>query len=328
MSPEGKTPKPVRRKAAGIGDNSSDDGYLDGQLLIAMPVMGDPRFERSVIYHVRAFLRRRDGHHRQPSGRQHRFSRPAGAARHHQEGRPDQAAGKRRDHEGAEGRPGRYRPRLRAAFQRFLHQGCDAATSTTDICLTATVDILKAIAQGRRAEARHPGARLCRLGAGAAGNRDPAQWLAALRRRSGPDLRRRCRGKIPARAAQDRHRSWHAVERSGARVARPDRHAPGQAGRPIVQPDDELGGRVELNTAVSDYGPLRSLAGTTACFYSAACCATVGCGAGDRGAAHVAGLRLVVAAHAVHGLAVVPHHEVMQRPFVDVDEFAAAWRAR
>ena len=44
-------------------------------------------------------------------------------------------------------------------------------------------------------------------------------------------------------------------------------------------------------------------------------------GAGHRGAAHVARLRLVVAAHPVHGLAVVPHHEVMQRPFVDVDEF-------
>src|SRR5882762_2632211 len=50
MSPEGKTPKRVRRKPAGVGDNSSDAGYLDGQLLIAMPVMGDPRFERSVIY--------------------------------------------------------------------------------------------------------------------------------------------------------------------------------------------------------------------------------------------------------------------------------------
>ena len=50
MSPEGKTPKTARRKAAGVGDNSSGDGYLDGQLLIAMPVMGDPRFERSVIY--------------------------------------------------------------------------------------------------------------------------------------------------------------------------------------------------------------------------------------------------------------------------------------
>src|ERR1041384_1336110 len=50
MSPEGKSPRPVRRKAAGLGDNSSGDGYLDGRLLIAMPVMGDPRFERSVIY--------------------------------------------------------------------------------------------------------------------------------------------------------------------------------------------------------------------------------------------------------------------------------------
>jgi putative transcriptional regulator len=27
-----------------------DEGYLDGQLLIAMPAMGDPRFSRSVIY--------------------------------------------------------------------------------------------------------------------------------------------------------------------------------------------------------------------------------------------------------------------------------------
>src|SRR5881394_732676 len=50
MDPEGKTPRTVRREAAGIGDNSSARGYLDGRLLIAMPVMGDPRFERSVIY--------------------------------------------------------------------------------------------------------------------------------------------------------------------------------------------------------------------------------------------------------------------------------------
>jgi putative transcriptional regulator len=60
MDPEGKKPRTVRRKAAGFADDSagsgsassgsSSHGYLDGQLLIAMPVMGDPRFERSVIY--------------------------------------------------------------------------------------------------------------------------------------------------------------------------------------------------------------------------------------------------------------------------------------
>jgi len=50
MDPEGKGTGKVRRKAAGVGDNSAARGYLDGRLLIAMPVMGDPRFERSVIY--------------------------------------------------------------------------------------------------------------------------------------------------------------------------------------------------------------------------------------------------------------------------------------
>ena len=35
--------------AASLSSHNSA-GYLDGRLLIAMPVMGDPRFERSVIY--------------------------------------------------------------------------------------------------------------------------------------------------------------------------------------------------------------------------------------------------------------------------------------
>lgn len=50
MDPEGKGPGDIRRESAGVGDNAARHGYLDGQLLIAMPVMGDPRFERSVIY--------------------------------------------------------------------------------------------------------------------------------------------------------------------------------------------------------------------------------------------------------------------------------------
>jgi putative transcriptional regulator len=39
----------MARKKPGIGHLSSD-GYLDGQLLIAMPSMTDPRFHRAVIY--------------------------------------------------------------------------------------------------------------------------------------------------------------------------------------------------------------------------------------------------------------------------------------
>jgi len=45
-----KKTRSVLRKAAGAGGHSEQGGYLDGQILIAMPVMGDPRFERSVIY--------------------------------------------------------------------------------------------------------------------------------------------------------------------------------------------------------------------------------------------------------------------------------------
>ncbi|CCE03432.1 YqgE/AlgH family protein [Bradyrhizobium sp. STM 3809] len=50
MNPEAKRLGDIRRKVTGIGDQASHGGYLDGQLLVAMPVMGDSRFERSVIY--------------------------------------------------------------------------------------------------------------------------------------------------------------------------------------------------------------------------------------------------------------------------------------
>ena len=33
-----------------MGDNKECDGYLSGQLLIAMPGMTDPRFSESVVY--------------------------------------------------------------------------------------------------------------------------------------------------------------------------------------------------------------------------------------------------------------------------------------
>ncbi len=54
MNPASKTPKIGGRKATGTDVAGTDvgggSGYLDGQLLIAMPVMEDQRFARSVIY--------------------------------------------------------------------------------------------------------------------------------------------------------------------------------------------------------------------------------------------------------------------------------------
>ena len=50
MDPEGKKRRTIRHRAVRGGDDAASRGYLDGQLLIAMPVMDDPRFERSVIY--------------------------------------------------------------------------------------------------------------------------------------------------------------------------------------------------------------------------------------------------------------------------------------
>jgi putative transcriptional regulator len=47
MTPQPKKPKSGTAKASG---EASGQGYLDGQLLIAMPVMEDERFARSVIY--------------------------------------------------------------------------------------------------------------------------------------------------------------------------------------------------------------------------------------------------------------------------------------
>lgn len=48
MAPTGKRTGESTRSSGPVLPNSA--GYLDGRLLIAMPVMGDSRFERSVIY--------------------------------------------------------------------------------------------------------------------------------------------------------------------------------------------------------------------------------------------------------------------------------------
>ena len=55
---ESRSPMDIKRKKgtraaekiAGDNDETSGEGYLDGRLLIAMPIMDDERFSRSVIY--------------------------------------------------------------------------------------------------------------------------------------------------------------------------------------------------------------------------------------------------------------------------------------
>ena len=50
MNPARKGPGRGRRQVDDADSDASDRSYLDGQLLIAMPVMEDERFARSVIY--------------------------------------------------------------------------------------------------------------------------------------------------------------------------------------------------------------------------------------------------------------------------------------
>ena len=57
------------------------------------------------------------------------------------------------------------------------------------ICLTATLDILKAIARGNGPPVRCSRSAMPAGRPGSLETRDPAEWLAALRRGSGVDLR-------------------------------------------------------------------------------------------------------------------------------------------
>ena len=155
---------------------------------------------------LRAFDRRRHGHRRQPAGGEHQISRSAGAARSDSGGRADRIADQGGRRQGAQGRAGRNRARLRAALGRFLHRELDAADRRGHLPHRHARHPQGDRAR-QRAGQRHPRARLCRLGARPARAGNPGERLAALRRRSGIDLRHRHRRQIRKGAAQDRHRS-------------------------------------------------------------------------------------------------------------------------
>ena len=188
--------QPGRAKARGRG---AKRGYLDGQMLIAMPTMGDERFARSVIYICA---------HSSEGAMGIIVNQPAAHISFADllvqldvipALRPDPAAVERRRREGAQGRPGRDRARLRAAFDRLLHRELDAADRRRHLPHRDARH-----PQGDRAR-RRPGqrgarARLCRLGAGPARERDPPERLAALLGRFRAGLRRRTtRANTPRR---------------------------------------------------------------------------------------------------------------------------------
>jgi putative transcriptional regulator len=126
---------------------TADEGYLDGQLLIAMPVMSDPRFARSVIYvcahsedgAMGLVINQRAAHISFPDLLERLSIVPSGP----EEELPDNLRSMS-IHVGGPVETGR-------GF--VLHSSDYFASDSTlpiedGVCLTATIDILKAIASG------------------------------------------------------------------------------------------------------------------------------------------------------------------------------------
>jgi len=132
--------QPGQRRASG-------DGYLDGQLLIAMPVMSDPRFARSVIYMcahsedgaMGLIINQRASHISFPD-----LLERLGIISENDETAITDEVGRMSIHVGGPVETGR-------GF--VLHSSDYFAEDSTlpiedGVCLTATIDILKAIAAG------------------------------------------------------------------------------------------------------------------------------------------------------------------------------------
>ena len=152
-------------------------GYLDGQLLVAMPGMLDANFERTVIY---VCAHSEDGAMGFILNRARDMSFPDLLVQLDLIEAEDaiRLPGAARDLPVQIGGP------VDTGRGFVLHSHDYLADSTipvsNDLCLTATTDILRAISGGQGTEARHDDARLCELGAGPAGGRDRPQRLADL----------------------------------------------------------------------------------------------------------------------------------------------------
>jgi putative transcriptional regulator len=126
--------------------SDADDGYLEGHLLIAMPGMGDPRFERAVIYLCAHSPEGAMGIRINQAAPRLTFSEVLSRLQLLPEGDINlpPAASKVTVHRGGPVETGR-------GF--VLHSADYVIDKSTlliddDICLTATLDILRAIASG------------------------------------------------------------------------------------------------------------------------------------------------------------------------------------
>ena len=211
------------------GKNRRGRGYLDGQMLIAMPAMMDDRFARSLIYvcahssegamgivvnHPAANINFSDLLVKLdviPAADVIRLPSRAGVVKVMRGGPVETERG------------------------FVLHSAdffIENSTLPIDdgICLTATIDILKAIARGDG-----PASAILALGyAGWAPGQLETEiqgngWLHCAAD-LGLDLRNRYRRQVRAGAEENRHRSRHAVERSRARVTALRRYLVATAG--------------------------------------------------------------------------------------------------
>ena len=171
--------------------------FLSGKLLLAMPGMADPRFERAVIamcvHDENGAVGIGIGHKR--AG--HRASAALLAAARHRPGR-----GARLRRSITAGRSSRAR--LRPPFDRLGRAGHAPGHRPDWDCfaMTGTIDVLQAIAEGQGPDAVARRARLCRLGRGPArrGN-DPPRLVRGRRRAS-----RSCSTRRPTSAGRRRSR--------------------------------------------------------------------------------------------------------------------------
>jgi putative transcriptional regulator len=182
-------------KPAGPWDTDMD---LTSNLLIAMPGMGDPRFDRSVIFLCA---------HSADGAMGLIVNKPA----------PDLRFRDLMEQLGIAAGPRSIRLPIhvggpvehgRGFVLHSADYGAPGATLGVDdrFGMTATLQILEDIASGAGPALGAPRARLRRLGPGAARGRDPAQRLAHLPRLRGTRLRHAGRREVGGCAGRDRRR--------------------------------------------------------------------------------------------------------------------------